>query len=48
MLDEVEELNLLLEHYVVSWGLKISQAAECGRNLLEWGLRSQDAGPHTD
>lgn len=43
MLDEVEELDLLLEHYVISWGLKIPQGIEPDGRLLQWGLRLQDS-----
>ena len=36
MLDEVEELELVLDHYAVTWGMF---NAECG-----WGLDKSSAG----
>ncbi|KAG1802924.1 S-adenosyl-L-methionine-dependent methyltransferase [Suillus plorans] len=38
MLDEVEELNLVLEHYAITWGMKASSAATVSP-WIEWGLR---------
>ncbi|KAG1737885.1 S-adenosyl-L-methionine-dependent methyltransferase [Suillus paluster] len=37
MLDEVEELNLVLEHYAITWGVMASSAATIPWS--EWGLR---------
>jgi len=48
MLDEVEELDLVLEHYVICWGFKSSQDAERSRRLLEWDLPLQSTFPHRD
>lgn len=43
MLDEVEELELVLEHYAVTWGVKLpaAQIDETGgpNCWLEWGLK---------
>lgn len=43
MLDEVEELELVLEHYAVTWGVKIPCAQIDGTTgsdrWLEWGLK---------
>ncbi|KIJ65957.1 hypothetical protein HYDPIDRAFT_174736 [Hydnomerulius pinastri MD-312] len=38
MLDEVEELNLVLEHYAITWGVKESTTSE-GRSWRQWGIR---------
>jgi len=41
MLDEVEELNLVLQHYAITWGVKLPKA-EDGSSMsakwIEWGL----------
>jgi [phosphatase 2A protein]-leucine-carboxy methyltransferase len=37
LLDEIEELELVLDHYVISWGVK--QSADTGEGLATWGLR---------
>lgn len=37
MLDEVEELELVLEHYAITWGLKLPIAAQALlHNRLGW------------
>ncbi|KAI0036129.1 leucine carboxyl methyltransferase [Vararia minispora EC-137] len=36
MLDEVEELELVLQHYAISWGIKLS--AKQANAWLEWGI----------
>ena len=41
MLDEVEELDLVLEHYVLCWGFK-SSVADRDKRLSEWGLLLQN------
>ncbi|KAG1746350.1 S-adenosyl-L-methionine-dependent methyltransferase [Suillus lakei] len=38
MLDEVEELNLVLEHYAITWGMKASSSAATISPWVEWGL----------
>ena len=38
MLDEVEELNLVLEHYAITWGVKLSSPAATVSPWNEWGL----------
>jgi [phosphatase 2A protein]-leucine-carboxy methyltransferase len=42
MLDEVEELNLVLQHYAITWGVKLSDV-EGGASQMagwaEWGLK---------
>jgi len=45
MLDEVEELDLVLEHYVICWGFKSSEQS---RRLLEWELPLQSTIPRRD
>lgn len=42
MLDEVEELNLVLEHYAITWGVKTSPSAATVSPWIEWGLRPVD------
>jgi [phosphatase 2A protein]-leucine-carboxy methyltransferase len=39
MLDEIEELNLVLEHYAITWGLKVTSRAATVSPWSEWGLR---------
>lgn len=41
MLDEVEELELVLEHYVIAWGVKEADMADQSgqQRLSEWELR---------
>lgn len=38
MLDEVEELDLVLEHYAVSWGMLLP-AQNVETSWRDWGLR---------
>jgi [phosphatase 2A protein]-leucine-carboxy methyltransferase len=38
MLDEVEELDLVLGHYAISWGI-LQLGNEWGREWLEWGIK---------
>lgn len=38
MLDEVEELELVLEHYAVTWGLKIFNSGMSAA-WMDWGLK---------
>jgi [phosphatase 2A protein]-leucine-carboxy methyltransferase len=47
MLDEVEELDLVLAHYAVTWGLKFPSGQRLGSpsKWVEWGLK---APAHTD
>lgn len=35
-LDEVEELDLVLDHYAVSWGISLSDASE---EWMHWDMR---------
>lgn len=46
MLDEVEELELVLDHYVIAWGVKVSGHDDEAqyRHLLEWGLHQNGDG----
>jgi [phosphatase 2A protein]-leucine-carboxy methyltransferase len=41
MLDEVEELDLVLQHYAITWGIKIPNAngSNLKVNWLDWGLK---------
>ncbi|KAF8584278.1 S-adenosyl-L-methionine-dependent methyltransferase [Ramaria rubella] len=39
LLDEIEELELVLDHYVISWAIKESPAGEI--TLKTWGLKNK-------
>lgn len=42
MLDEVEELDLVLEHYAITWGAKIfSNIEETSVDWTRWGLKNE-------
>ncbi|KAH9944582.1 leucine carboxyl methyltransferase [Amylocystis lapponica] len=48
MLDEVEELQLVLEHYAITWGLKLpAQSTGLKTNWAAWGLRRKDRNDNT-
>ena len=48
MLDEVEELELVLQHYAVTWGVKFFDNGEAYKaNWNEWGLQQQTAASST-
>ena len=38
MLDEVEELDLVLEHYAITWGVKVTAPALV-TPWTNWGLK---------
>lgn len=38
MLDEVEELDLVLAHYAITWGLKV-YGNSVSAPWAEWGLK---------
>ena len=42
MLDEVEELDLVLAHYAVTWGLKLPSHQQPNNisKWIEWGLKA--------
>jgi [phosphatase 2A protein]-leucine-carboxy methyltransferase len=42
MLDEVEELDLVLAHYAVTWGLKLPQGPRPNHpsKWIDWGLKT--------
>ena len=41
MLDEVEELDLVLAHYAVTWGLKLPSHQQPNiSKWIEWGLKA--------
>ncbi|KIK61276.1 hypothetical protein GYMLUDRAFT_998085 [Collybiopsis luxurians FD-317 M1] len=49
MLDEVEELDLVLEHYAVTWGLCIGNSgAQLKAPWVEWGLLKKEREDHED
>jgi len=39
LLDEIEELELVLDHYVISWAVKPSDDSGTGAELGTWGLK---------
>jgi len=43
MLDEIEELELVLQHYAVTWGVKLPAPTHTSRNAdwPAWGLKSK-------
>lgn len=44
MLDEIEELELVLQHYAISWGLLSSNPAVTGETWSQWGLKLRMSG----
>ena len=50
MLDEVEELDLVLAHYAVTWGLKLptGRALNSSSRWIEWGLKIPVDADHPD
>jgi [phosphatase 2A protein]-leucine-carboxy methyltransferase len=42
MLDEVEELELVLDHYAISWGLKFPDESSARGSSDVWGLVRND------
>ena len=39
MLDEIEELELVLAHYAITWGLKLPENADgLQASWTQWGL----------
>ena len=50
MLDEVEELDLVLAHYAVTWGHKLprGQQPSTPSKWIEWGLKVPTHGDHRD
>lgn len=49
LVDEYEELDLVLAHYALAWGLKIDQSSDQSlqRDLGVWGLRKYSNGEIT-
>jgi len=47
MLDEIEELELVLDHYVISWGVKVASDPEGNNDMraafLGWDLKFQES-----
>jgi [phosphatase 2A protein]-leucine-carboxy methyltransferase len=50
MLDEVEELDLVLGHYAVTWGLKLPRGQQLNSlaKWIEWGLKTPPQGDQLD
>lgn len=43
MLDEVEELDLVLNHYAITWGFSVSGSdVDLDANWGEWGLTRKE------
>ncbi|TFK80019.1 leucine carboxyl methyltransferase [Polyporus arcularius HHB13444] len=43
MLDEIEELELVLAHYAITWGCKLpANSAELKAQWVEWGLKRKE------
>lgn len=43
MLDEIEELDLVLEHYAITWGVQIplGHPEDTKKRWREWGLKQK-------
>lgn len=50
MLDEVEELDLVLAHYAVTWGLKLPSVPQLSipSQWVEWGLKAPAPTDNSD
>lgn len=42
-LDEIEELELVLDHYVVAWGVKVAPESSLAALKDTWGLQRYEA-----
>jgi [phosphatase 2A protein]-leucine-carboxy methyltransferase len=40
-LDETEELDLVLDHYAISWGLYLASLSDDGSSWGDWGLKQK-------
>jgi len=47
MLDEVEELELVLQHYAISWGVKVPDGYKSADSWKNWAI-SKATVPHYD
>lgn len=48
MLDEIEELELVLDHYAVTWGVKLFNPAieaDARAHWTSWGLKPSAGEP---
>lgn len=50
MLDEVEELDLVLEHYAITWGVKLyeKEGQKPSAGWSNWGLQPQEQDDEDD
>ena len=51
MLDEIEELDLVLAHYAVTWGLKLPKSRQSSfspSKWIEWGLKAPASSNHSE
>ena len=47
MLDEIEELELVLQHYAVTWGVKLFSSADpYGAPWNDWGVSPKENKPN--
>ena len=47
MLDEIEELELVLQHYAVTWGVKLFPSADpYGAPWNDWGVSPKENKPN--
>jgi [phosphatase 2A protein]-leucine-carboxy methyltransferase len=44
LVDEIEELDLVLEHYAITWGLFVPKSAAVA-DWGQWGLSTKVAAP---
>ncbi|KAJ8076721.1 carboxy methyl transferase for protein phosphatase 2A [Marasmius tenuissimus] len=47
-LDEVEELDLVLQHYAITWGISLPTATETSSPWYHWGLQAKQRPPEDD
>ena len=48
MLDEVEELELVLGHYAVTWGVKLPEVGSVTARWDRWGMQLRDDSKDLD
>jgi len=51
MLDEVEELDLVLQHYAITWGAKLPNSVDGSKPMakwLEWGMKPSVESIHVE
>ncbi|KII95638.1 hypothetical protein PLICRDRAFT_98074 [Plicaturopsis crispa FD-325 SS-3] len=48
MLDEIEELELVLGHYAITWGVKLSDTDSTRAEWRSWGLKDKHQAANSD